>query len=83
MIPPFPSVDCRFDSVRLPWEERHGPRRAAPERLRFDLPGPAAAPSFHAIGSSGARRRPSRLRLWLGEWLMALGQRLVGADMPS
>ncbi len=77
MIPPFPTVDHRIDSVSLPWEERRAPRRSAPERLRFDLPAPG--PGVTALGPPQAAR-PSRLRVRLGEWLMAIGQRLAGAD---
>ncbi len=82
MIPPFSTVDHRIDSVSLPWEERRVPRRASPERLRFDLPGPAPLPVF-VVTQPVRARRPSWVRIRLGEWLMALGQRLAGADIPS
>lgn len=82
MIPPFSTVDHRIDSVSLPWEERRVPRRSTPERLRFDLPGPEPRLLYSTVEPPRAWR-PSRLRLWLGERLMAAGQRLAGADAPS
>jgi hypothetical protein len=75
MLSPFTTVDHRIDSA-LPWEERRVLRRSVPERLRFDPPGPALIPVAMAPPPRPLRR-PSRLRVWLGQRLIALGHRLA------
>lgn len=82
MLLPFHAVEHRIDSVSLPWEERRSPRRSTPERLRFDLPPPSLARPL-VVAEPRPPRRPLRLRVRLGEWLMALGQRLAGPDIAS
>jgi hypothetical protein len=65
MLSPFTTVDHRIDSF-LPLEERRVLRRSAPERLRFEPPGPALIPvALEPVPQP--LRRPSRLRVWLGE----------------
>jgi hypothetical protein len=81
MLSPFTTVDHRIDSV-LPFEERRVLRRSAPERLRFEPPGPTLIPTPVASAPRPIRR-PSRLRVWLGERLVALGHRLAGPDITS
>jgi hypothetical protein len=78
MLSPFTAVDHRIHSS-LPLEERRVLRRGSPERLRFEPPGPALLPRA-VLPEPRPIRRPSRLRVRLGEALMALGQRLAGAD---
>ena len=80
MLSPFAAVDHRIDV--LPFEERRVMRRSAPARLRFEPPGfaplpRAVRPALRPI------RRPSRLRVRLGEALIALGQRLAGPEIAS
>lgn len=81
MLSPFATVDHRIGSF-FPLEERRVLRRSAPERLRFELPGPALIP-VDVEPAPRPPRRPSRLRVWIGERLMALGHRLAGADLAS
>ena len=80
MLSPFTAVDHRIPS--LPYEERRVPRRSQPERLRFEPPGPGILPRAVAHEPQPIRR-PSRLRVRLGAFLMALGQRLAGPDIVS
>ena len=80
MHSPFIAVDHRIDA--LPLEERRVLRRSAPERLRFEPPG-SAHPPVPVRPAPGPVPRPSRLRVRLGEALMALGRRLAGPDIAS
>ncbi len=78
MLSPFSAVDHRIHS-HLPIEERRTLRRGAPERLRFDPPGPQLLP-MAVTPAPQPLRRPSRLRVRLGEALVALGRRLADPD---
>ena len=80
MLPPFTTVDHRIDV--LPFEERRTLRRSAPERLRFPPLGFAPLPRALRPAPS-AIRRPSRLRVRLGEVLIALGRRLAEPEAAS
>lgn len=71
---PFTTVDHRID-YSLPLEERRSLRRSAPERLRFEPPGPAVLPP--ATDDAPRPIQPSRLRQALGRALIAWGQRLA------
>lgn len=82
MLPPFTAVDVSRVDTLLPLEERRVLRRSRPERLRFEAQGLLAHPPF-TLDEPRPRRRPSALRIRLGEALMALGQRLAGADLAS
>ena len=80
MLSPFTAVDHRIDF--LPHEERRVLRRSAPERLRLEPSGLAPLP--RAVQPSPRPiRRPSRLRVRLGEVLIALGRRLAGPELAS
>ncbi len=81
MLSPFTTVDHRIDSL-LPLEERRVLRRSAPERLRFEPPGPGLIPT-PVTPAPRLIRGPSRLRVRLGWALMALGRRLAGPDIAS
>lgn len=74
MLLPFTTVDHRIDSS-LPLEERRSLRRSAPERLRFEPPGPSVRAPVPDPTPTPMRR--SRLRLALGRALIAWGQRLA------
>jgi hypothetical protein len=78
MLSPFTAVDHRIHSP-LPFEERRTIRRGAPERLRFEPPGFALLP-LAVVPAPQPLRGPSRLRVRLGEALVALGRRLAGPD---
>lgn len=82
MLSPFTTVDHRIDSA-LPFEERRILRRSAPDRLRFEPPAIGLLVPVAVAPAPRPLRRPSRLRIWLGERLMALGHRLAGADIAS
>lgn len=82
MLSPFTAVDVLRVDTLLPLEERRVLRRSAPERLRFEPPGLVQHPLV-VLGEPRPHRRPSALRVRLGEALMALGQRLAGADIAS
>ena len=80
MLSPFTAVDHRIDV--LPFEERRVLRRSAPERLRFEPPGPAILPRAVAAAPL-PMRQPSRLRIRLGRLLIAWGQRLAQVEAAS
>ena len=83
MLPFLSTVDHRIGPSPLPFEERRVLHRSSPERLRFDLP--ASATPFLNLSDlpplqPAPAARPSRLRIWLGEMLIAWGERLA---MPA
>jgi hypothetical protein len=78
------TVDHRIDSASLPFEERRILRRSAPERLGFDLPAPGMPIlEMRAFHPPPPLRPATSLRVRLGLWLMAWGQRLAGPDIAS
>lgn len=81
MLSPFMTVDHRIDSA-LPFEERRVLRRSQPERLRFDPPAPGILLQA-VVPEPRPLKAPSRLRVRLGEVLMALGRRLARPDLAT